>query len=118
MKISFDYDGVFSESEFQKEARVLKAAGHEICIVTKRAKLEAEAEDPVLNAARSAGISEVHFTSGADKYPVLEAIGADAHYDDSDAELKLINANCKKTIGVKAQRMKKTDASRRMKEKY
>lgn len=108
MKISFDYDGVLTQAIYQSEAKKMIAAGYNVCIVTSRAD-----QDPqVLATAEMMGIKEVHFTD--DKPKVLNAILADAHFDDSKEVIAAIGKSCKMTTGVHAKRAKRAYAERSM----
>lgn len=97
MKISFDYDGTLSEAQMQRLAKRFIESGHEVWITTSRAlrgRLMELHNVDVFELAKNLGIKrQIQFTNYEEKYKFLEDF--DIHFDDSKAEVNLINAsNC------------------------
>jgi len=101
-KVSFDFDGTLETEAGQQKAQELIDAGDELFIVTARNK-ESENLD-LYEIAANLNIPEqnIVFTNGADKYPVLEALGISTHYDNNTEQIKKINDNTK-VKGIKLE---------------
>jgi hypothetical protein len=94
MKISFDYDGVLSTGRGKLLATKTINAGNEVYIITGRQKKDSA---PVYYLADQLGIpvNRVFFTEGKDKYPFIDELGINLHYDDNKEQVDLINARTK-----------------------
>lgn len=97
MKISFDYHGVLQKSVHQIHALHLIKAGHRVMMTTQTVM----DKDNATAVANALGIHEHYFTEGENKYPTLNANGAQIHYDDDAEQVTLININCPACLGVK-----------------
>ena len=111
MRISFDFDGTL-EDEFggatvneQKEeikdiARRYVISGHDVVIITKRYGPENSTmglgnEHLVVNElASELGIQRVYFTNREMKFGYIYNLGIQAHFENSNNEIQLINQMC------------------------
>jgi len=91
MKISFDYDGTLSTERGKALAKKTIDAGNEVYIVTARQKKDGA---PVYFTANKLGIAADHviFTEGRDKYPTIEELGINLHYDNNAEQVNKINS--------------------------
>lgn len=92
MKVSFDYDDTLTTDKGKELLKRRQQQGDEIFIITARRR-----SVEVIDFARENNIKNVYFTSGADKYPIIDELDIDVHYDNNAEQIKKINefTNCR-----------------------
>lgn len=81
MRIGLDYDGTITEdpATWAKVVQIMRAAGHEVHIVTMRYPSEIEKDADFLAFMQLAKPNDVHGTSRKAKKPFMEAMGVCPH---------------------------------------
>ncbi len=90
LRVSFDYDGTLTEEKWQNKAKEFLAEGDQVFILTARSRFDME---PVGKLAKEIGISmdNIYYTSGRDKWPWMEKLNINMHYDNNKDQVDLIN---------------------------
>jgi len=87
--ISFDFDGVLSTKKGKQWAKDYISKGDKVIIVTARQKSDSA---EVYKVADELGIkhSDVHFTNGKDKWPLISELKPDKHIDNNLEQIQKI----------------------------
>lgn len=90
--ISFDFDGVLTTTKGKDWAKEYMAKGDKIIIVTARQKSDSA---DVFKVADELGIdrSDVYFTEGRDKWPLISELKPDKHIDNNLEQVQKIREN-------------------------
>lgn len=98
MKISFDFDGVLTTTEYQELAKKSLAEGHEIFITTSRDP--AADNSSVFKIAAELGIKEENIRCVNYDFKFEHLTDIDVHYDDDELEILFINEEKKRCKGI------------------
>lgn len=86
MRVSFDYDDTLTTPKGLELLKRRQQEGDEIYIITARRR-----SIEVIDFARQYGIRHVYFTSGEDKYHIIDELNIDVHYDNNAEQIRKIN---------------------------
>jgi hypothetical protein len=99
-KVSVDYDGVLSTPDGEELVKVLVAEGNDVYVVTARNEMEGNVINSVAKKLRIAQ-TNVIYTNGKSKAPILKALGIKKHYDNNPDVLEDIKKNAPGVEGIK-----------------
>ena len=97
-RVSFDVDGVLTESKGRRLAQRRVTSGDDVWIVTARTQSD---DDSAYKIAERLGISKSHvvFTGGKDKWKFIQRYRIEVHYDNNKEQVDKIERNTK-AIGI------------------
>lgn len=98
-KVSLDYDGVLSTPDGEDLAKELVAQGNDVYIVTARNELEGGVINELAKKLRIP-TTNVIYTNGKSKSPILTDLGIKKHYDNNPNVIADIKKNAPSVEGI------------------